>query len=118
MQVNKNRKKFTEFEKEVRAKYGAKGEISKAAYNAIKESHKDELHIKSNNLNLKEDSSAKDGDDNRVDSSADIRSSDYTIRQDISYRKSATRAKEFQPPTKPDFVEDDIAGPKFNDDIV
>lgn len=98
MQVNKNRRRFNEFEKEVRAKYAAKNgksaitDVANKKKNSKQDNKLKTLSVNNKNINLK--------------------------TKEKPQHNSIKRIREFEPVTKPDFYEDDFAGPKFNDDII
>lgn len=106
MQVNKNRRRFTEFEKEVRARYGVKnGKVSKTVFEAKKKISK-HFHDAENILVGTDDKTSRTNKNNDSKSKQKSRGN------------SRIRVEEFQPVTKPDFPEDDMGEPKFSDDIV
>ena len=96
MQVNKNRRRFNEFEKEIREKYAARN--SKGAtptFNGNESSMNADKKLKtftSNHVKLK--------------------------TEGITQRTSIMRTPDFQPVTRPLFYEYDLAGPRFDDNMV
>ena len=106
MQANANRRRYTEFEREVRAKYGAKNKkVSKAVFEAKNKISKYYQEAHGTSLGTDETTSLS----NKID--------DFMSTEE-SEEKSNVRVEEFEPVTKPDFVDDDMGDSTFNDNIV
>ena len=107
MQVNKNRRRFNEFEKEVRAKYQARnGKSAIISINGKRDPNKHGNKSTQSNIN---------------------KGQVITKKEELKANKIPTKDKhneiirttKFPPVTyKPLFYEYDLAGPKFGDNII
>jgi hypothetical protein len=106
MQVNKNRRRFNEFEKEVRAKYEVRnGKSSIFGHNGKR---KHGIKSKPSNIHkIKVKSKKKEVNVNRIETKA------------ITKHSLVMQTPKFHPVTyKPLFYEYDMAGPKIGDSII
>ena len=98
MQVNKNRRRFNEFEKEVRAKYAARND--KGA--------KKSFYVEKTSIKIGAKKPSKPYKSNNVKSKL----------KEITQRNLPMQTTNIQPVTRPLFYEYDLAGPKFDDNMV
>ena len=106
MQANANRRRYTEFEKEVRARYGAKNnKVSKTVFESKNKVSK--YYQEAHGISLETDETTSISNKN-----------DDLISKEESEQKSNILVEEFQAVTKPDFVDDDMGDSTFNDNIV